>query len=90
MDNESIIKIMQDTMNCDEGACTFIMDCKRLVASWRSISVRHICREGNKSADYLANLGQQGEWGMVHLDDPLDGLIDLLQADAGGASTCRV
>lgn len=36
------------------------------------------------SDDYLANLGQQGDWGTVYLDDPPEGLEELLQADAGG------
>nr|BAF36311.1 hypothetical protein [Ipomoea trifida] len=45
---------------------------------FRSIKITHILREGNQSADFLANLGQNSDWGTTILDDPPEGLRELL------------
>lgn len=45
----------------------------------------HVLREGNMCANWLANLGQHGEWGTGILEDPpLADLERPLQADAPG------
>lgn len=50
----------------------------------------HTLREGNKYADWLANLGQDANWGTTILDDPPDGLVSFLRSDAGGSLTLGI
>lgn len=88
--NESAINIMKRESDYEEDATYLIRDCKHLVEGWNSIHYTHVRREGNKCVDYLANLGQQGEWGMSYLEDSPGGLVELLQANTGGVSTRRI
>lgn len=81
MDNESAIKIMTRDRELEEGANTLIRDYMQLIEGWHSISFMHTCREGNKCADYFANLGQHGGWEIFHLIEPPNGLNELLQAN---------
>lgn len=58
--------------------------------TWGSIHFSHVYREGNKCVNRLANLGQQGMWGVTILDEPTDGIKGLLGDDAGRALMRRI
>nr|BAF36312.1 hypothetical protein [Ipomoea trifida] len=68
---------------------TLISDCRALMRDFRSIKITHILREGNQSADFLANLGQNSDWGTTILDDPPEGLRELLVRDSHGVAASR-
>ncbi|KAK7275735.1 hypothetical protein RIF29_16857 [Crotalaria pallida] len=54
------------------------------------ISFKHILREGNRCADFLAKMGANMQTGFTHLDAPPHGLSTLLLDDAMGVSFARI
>lgn len=82
---------MTGEINNEERTSTLVEDCRWLMTSGLDhVRVVHVFREGNRCADLLANLGQEGDWGTTILEDPLDALMDLLIGDAGGAATHKI
>ncbi|KAF7812868.1 ribonuclease H [Senna tora] len=61
-------------------------DIRQLSSSFGKISFRHIFREANQSADFLAKLGLQGSVKLTLWEDPPSGLALALLADS--LSTC--
>lgn len=60
--------------------------CKELSGrAWR-VTLCHICREGNKVADWIANWVVHLQVGVHVLESPPAGVIILLQADIRGIS----
>lgn len=45
----------------EEGLATLIMDCRYLLGRFTRIRLVHTFLEGNKCADFMANLGQTGD-----------------------------
>ncbi|XWS20308.1 hypothetical protein CRYUN_Cryun31cG0089400 [Craigia yunnanensis] len=64
-------------------------DCKKLIAGFSSLTVRHVFREANKCADGLANLAHGANQGVTDLASPLQVILDLLEADAMGIAHLR-
>ncbi|XP_019167697.1 PREDICTED: uncharacterized protein LOC109163410 [Ipomoea nil] len=90
LDSEPVVAVMCGDKIAEECSSSILKDCKILATSMIQVIFRHTLREGNKCADHLVNLGQNGDWGTTWLDIPPLSLNPLLAADAFGASAARV
>lgn len=88
-DSEALKHVMEAGGEQSMATNTLISDCRALMRDFRSIKITHILREGNQSADFLANLGQNSDWGTTILDDPPEGLRQLLVRDSHGVAASR-
>lgn len=90
LDSKVIVNFMKEDSGVNIDSSTLLRECKCLAMTWGSIRFSHIYREGNKYANFLANLGQQGTWGVTILDESSDGIKGLLRDDASGALMRRI
>lgn len=90
MDSEATIKLMVGDTEEEDIQGAIIKDYKIFASKFERIKYTHTWREVNKCADWLANLGQLGDWGTTILEEPPDGLFQLLYEDARGAMTRKV
>lgn len=56
----------------------------------RIVRFSHVMREGNRVANFLANLGHSSALGLHLLDSPPSGIADLLWSDVVGISFPRM
>ena len=65
-------------------------DCKQLISQIPQARVRHIYREANKCADFLAKLGTTLDNEFSIFSSPPVDLLSVLEADACGRSVNRL
>lgn len=87
--NAMVQALIKDTESRPETD-TLIADCNFLMRKIHEVDLIHVYREGNHCADYLANMGQSGEWGTTVLDHPPDGVHAILDKDARNVATRRI
>ncbi|XP_019162015.1 PREDICTED: uncharacterized protein LOC109158583 [Ipomoea nil] len=90
MDSKSIIDLLHKDAQLEDTGCTLLFDCMAMIPKFEGIRFKHIFREGNTCADFLANLAQGKDWGTWVFTEAMDGLVPLLVRDKGGFSTRRV
>ncbi|XP_019153829.1 PREDICTED: uncharacterized protein LOC109150374 [Ipomoea nil] len=91
LDAEVVIRIMKDNENRGELRSNLTVDCcMSMSRGFQDIVFRHVFREGNCCADWRANMGQLGDWGLTIFEDTPMGLEDLIKADAGGCYSRRI
>lgn len=90
LDSEAVVNIMKGGLEFNDNHSTLVNDCIQLAKRIRIDKFLHVLREGNKCADWLANIGQMGSWGTTHLDSSPEGLYSLLEADARGVRFQRI
>nr|WMB96844.1 hypothetical protein [Solanum melongena]WMB97159.1 hypothetical protein [Solanum aethiopicum] len=74
----------------DHAYANLIVECKRLMAGFQQVELRHIWREGNKCADRLAAMAQVSSAGVSFLASPPTELAPLLAADSRGIEFLRL
>lgn len=89
IDAEAVVKAITTDNGDDQCDNTLICECRELLGSGIFTIFSHTLKEGNKCADWLANLGHTNEWGTVVYDCPPRVMEDLLQLDVAGAVTRR-
>lgn len=89
MDSEKLFELLRKEDDAEAFRSTLVRDCKALVTSLGQYKLSHTFQEGNKCADWLANWGQNSNWGTTFLGEPLDDLAVLLREDAGGPGVSR-
>lgn len=90
MDSETIVNIMRDESKVEDSTITLIKECKDLADMLCRVQFGHIYREANRTVDYLANMGQQGNWGTTVLVELPVSLLELLEVEAGRAMIRRI
>ncbi|XP_019163505.1 PREDICTED: uncharacterized protein LOC109159849 [Ipomoea nil] len=88
-DSLSTTQVLHNSSGNTPEADTLIADCKTLMQSFLVFELKHVLREGNQCADYLANLGQGASWGTTILDQPPDDIKPLLVRDANSVTFSR-
>ena len=66
-----------------------VHDALQLITEGWVSKVRHILREGNRCADFLANLAQSKPFGVTILSEPPSGLLQLLHDDLVASPALR-
>nr|GMD79395.1 LINE-type retrotransposon LIb DNA [Ipomoea batatas] len=89
-DSLSTVQVLGNEEDPSLDANTLVSDCKTLVKSFQEIRIVHVLREGNPCADYLANFGQHLARGTSLLDDPPQGLQELLIRDSHNIAISRL
>ncbi|XP_019181390.1 PREDICTED: uncharacterized protein LOC109176414 [Ipomoea nil] len=82
LDSAAVVAILNGGFKQRDALDTLISDCLHLLDRIPNHRVSHIEREGNKCADWLANLGQEVDWGTTILEDAPTELTTLLHYDA--------
>lgn len=90
MDAKVVIQFLQQGIPPTHHNATLVHEVLSLAKEGWIHEFRHILREGNKCADFLANLGQSYPQGQTILMDPPAELLAFLEHDAAGIATLRV
>ncbi|CAL5382858.1 unnamed protein product [Camellia sinensis] len=85
-DSEQVVKLIKDSSSQHFQHRALLEDAKFLMQRY-NYTIAHIRKEGNKSADGLANLGVNHQNPFVFLNDPPTKIANLLVADIIGASS---
>ncbi|XP_019153669.1 PREDICTED: uncharacterized protein LOC109150206 [Ipomoea nil] len=89
-DSLAIIHVLKKDLGNSPEADTLISDCKVLIQTFHSFDLKHVLREGNQCADFLANMDQNSQWGTTILSQPPEGLNPLLARDANKVAFSRL
>ncbi|OMO61183.1 hypothetical protein CCACVL1_23704 [Corchorus capsularis] len=90
LDAQVVVKFLRSTVIASYPCYTLIRDCLELINSDWIVDIRHICREGNRCADHLANLAHSTPNGVSLLEDPPDSITSLLEDDRAGRGVLRL
>lgn len=77
----------------DHTINSLIGECEHMIRAGDLTHISHVFKEGNKCADFIANMGQKencGTTGTTVLEQPVKGMMMLLQADTDGFMMQRV
>ena len=89
-DSQIIVNVLNKTTPVNHPLYSLIHSCKNLIdEDWQCL-IRHVYRESNKVADYLANLGHSLELGVTYFEDPPLQVLGLLDNDAKGLAMARL
>ncbi|KAL0016817.1 hypothetical protein SO802_003886 [Lithocarpus litseifolius] len=84
LDVRAIVDVFNHQARANTVVSSIMDDCKYLVTQIPQMSIRHIYREANRSADWLANLGLMLDSDFEFFPDPPVDLIPILEADCRG------
>ena len=84
-----IVQFLKSSVDLSHPCSALLEDVAALVREGWVREVRHIFREGNQCADFLANMAQSYPVGLSVLCTPPPGLLPLLEADARGRTYIR-
>ncbi|CAI0392378.1 unnamed protein product [Linum tenue] len=89
LDSQVAVKLLQEKDNRDHAQVGVMSRAQELLSKQWEVEVHHIYREGNKCADFLANLGHTFDIGFHRI--PLDhsDLNNLILYDRQGLSEPR-
>ncbi|CAL5357903.1 unnamed protein product [Camellia sinensis] len=85
-DSKQVVKLIKDSPSQHFQYRALLEDAKFLMQRY-NCTIAHIRREGNKSADGLANMGVNHQVPFVFLNDPPTEIANMLVADIIGASS---
>lgn len=91
LDSLSCVQTIQSTTP-SSGECAHVIDsCRSLIndSQWE-VRVSHVYREGNRAADWLANLGETHPHGIVILEETPLALRRILIEDIQGVAVPRL
>lgn len=83
LDSSSLVQTLQRDRH-DTVISHLLRDCLQLLGRFEEISISHTLREGNTTADYLANLGHNIVSGVTFYSHPPSGLGQILLSDSMG------
>lgn len=89
-DSTAAITSLQQQDQENHPSWALISNCQSLMTCFSAYHIHHVLREGNKCADYLANLACDFSEGTIILDTPPAELENLLNNDASGAPSLRL
>lgn len=84
IDSKTIVDAFNHQANSNAVVSSIMNDCRHLVSQFPQVSIRHVFKEANRSADQLANLGLNLDSDFILLSNPLLDLISCLEADCRG------
>jgi len=85
LDSATIVMMLTRNKATSEPLVVLMLDCVALLHKFQSHDISHIYREGNKAADFLAELGHHGRQGTTILQDPPRELQHILSGDKSGS-----
>lgn len=89
-DSNAMVQVLNRDGESRPETDTLITDCNSLMRKIQDVELVHVYREGNYCADFLANMGQNCEWGTRILNHPPEGIQDFLNRDARNIATRRI
>lgn len=89
LDAAVVVQFLQSGVEDTHPCTTLVMDCLSLIREGWVSGIRHIFREGNRCADFLANFAQACPLGVTILRDPPPDIGPLLDADKIGLAIRR-
>lgn len=91
LDSASIVDLLNSATPRPTGVLsTLMLECYHLVDSLPNLSFCHTLREGNRAADFLANLGHSSSLGVTVFDSPPTGISNILNGDRMGIAFPRL
>ena len=84
LDSRSIVEIFNSQTHANTFISSLIEDCKHMISKIPQTRTRHIFREANRCADFLAKLGTSCEDDFFVFSSPPVDLLCVLEADARG------
>ncbi|KAL5763547.1 hypothetical protein ACOSP7_019811 [Xanthoceras sorbifolium] len=82
-DSADTVKLLLKDSNINHPLFNLISECRKLIKSGWNCEVKHILREGNMVADFLAGLGKHRELGTGFHPLPPPDIASLIELDAG-------
>ena len=70
MDSATLVSMLSKEKVTNEALVVLMLDCVSLLHKFHSLTIAHIYREGNKAADYLAEVGHHADKGTTIYRDP--------------------
>ena len=89
LEAKSIVDAINFQGNSNSVVSSIMEDCRHLIAMIPQTSVRHIFREANRSADWLANFGLNLGVDFILFSSPPVDLLSCLEADSRGVYSSR-
>ncbi|GKV53252.1 hypothetical protein SLEP1_g59787 [Rubroshorea leprosula] len=89
MDSLSAVQVIEGSKEQDSLAAVLVEDIPRLRGGFIAFSIQHTLREGNRAADFMAEIGHNLPTGTTVFDLPPPGLITFLEADTLGVAFLR-
>ena len=84
LDSKSIVEIFNSQTHATTSISSLIEDCKYMISKIPQTRTRHIFREANRCADFLAKLGTFCEDDFIVFFSPPVDLLCVLEVDARG------
>ena len=90
-DAKTVVDLLHSTKASINSFSSLLNDCKYLLRQFHQARIRHVFREANKRADYLAKGGCTFAGTFVVLDFPYpEELCNILNSDASGLYSLRL
>ncbi|XP_019158195.1 PREDICTED: uncharacterized protein LOC109154910 [Ipomoea nil] len=90
MDSATVVAIMNNGTCKGETVVALIKDCFDLINKFNTVRISHIMREGNQCADWLANFGQNIDWGTRVWNSSPSDLNAFMDADTRSRPVPRI
>ena len=90
LDSKTIVEGFNSQAHSNTFISSMIEDCKHMISRIPQTRIRHIFREANRCADFLAKLGTSCEDDFIVFSNPLVDLVCVLEADANGQFVNRL
>ena len=84
LDSKTIVEAFNSQAHSNTFTSPMIEDCKHMISRIPQTWVRHIFREANRCANYLAKLGTSCEDDFIVFSSPPVDLVCVLEANASG------
>ncbi|GLT95117.1 hypothetical protein SLE2022_128190 [Rubroshorea leprosula] len=89
MDSLSAVQVIEGSKEQDRLAAVLVDDIRRLKGGFIAFSIQHTLREGNRAADFMAEIGHNLPTGTTVFDSPPPGLITFLEENTSGVAFLR-
>ena len=90
LDSKAIVEIFNSQSHANTFIFSLIEDYKHMISKIPQTRIRHIFREANRCADFLAKLGASCEDDFIVFSSPPVDLLCVLEADARGQFVSRL
>ncbi|GLT90371.1 hypothetical protein SLE2022_083080 [Rubroshorea leprosula] len=85
----SVVQVIEGSKEQDSLAAVLVEDIRRLRGGFIAFSIQQTLREGNRAADFMAEIGHNPPTGTTVFDSPPPGFITFLEEDALGVAFLR-
>jgi ribonuclease HI len=87
IDSQVLVHNLQNGHNGNIVECALMQRVKSLLELSWEVRITHVFREANRCADVLANIGSEGQHGIVFFDNPPYQVAQVFYDDCMGVST---